>query len=168
MPSKDPIHVFSFNVTMMPSKDPIHLLVKTKHLHFLHLGSYFFHIIKILSLLFVLWSTIQKRMIIFGHRVCVPAQSCLILWNPMDCSLPGSSVREIFQARNSGVGCHFLLQGIFLTQGLNLCLLGLLNWQVDSLPLMPPGKPNFWSWSDRNVWWQSRPSFILSNFPIWP
>jgi len=42
MPSKDTIHVFSFNFTTMPSKDPIHLLVKTKHLHFLHLGSYFF------------------------------------------------------------------------------------------------------------------------------
>ena len=27
------------------------------------------------------------------------AQSCLILSNPMDCSLPGSSVRGIFQAR---------------------------------------------------------------------
>ena len=117
MPSKDPIHVFSFNVTMMPSKDPIHLLVKTKHLHFLHLGSYFFHIIKILSLLFVLWSTIQKRMIIFGHRVCVPAQSCLILWNPMDRSPPGSSVH----GKNTGVGCHAILQGVFLTPGSNPC-----------------------------------------------
>ena len=27
------------------------------------------------------------------------AQSCLTLWNPTDCSLPGSSVREILQAR---------------------------------------------------------------------
>ena len=32
-------------------------------------------------------------------------------------------------------GLHFLLQGIFLTQGLNLCLLKLLHWQLDSLPL---------------------------------
>ena len=31
---------------------------------------------------------------------------------PMDCSLPASSVHEIFQA----VGCHFLLQRIFPTQ----------------------------------------------------
>ena len=28
------------------------------------------------------------------------------------------------------VGCHALLQGIFLTQGSNLYLLGLLHWQV--------------------------------------
>ena len=34
--------------------------------------------------------------------------------------------------KNTGVGCHFLLQGIFLTQGSNLCL---LNWQADSLSL---------------------------------
>ena len=27
------------------------------------------------------------------------------------------------------------------TQELNLCLLSLLHWQVDSLPLVPPGKP---------------------------
>ena len=36
-----------------------------------------------------------------------------------------------FLGKSTGAGCHFLLQGIFLTQGLNLCL---LPWQVDSLP----------------------------------
>ena len=33
------------------------------------------------------------------------------------------------------MGFNFLLQGIFLTQRLNQCLLWLLHWQVDSLPL---------------------------------
>ena len=37
--------------------------------------------------------------------------------------------------------CHFLFQGIFLTQGLNPCLLLLLPWQVGSFPLLPPGNP---------------------------
>ena len=32
-------------------------------------------------------------------RECVRAQSCLTLCSPMDCSLPGSSVHGIFQAR---------------------------------------------------------------------
>ena len=41
------------------------------------------------------------------------------------------------------MGCHFLLQGIFLTQGSNQRLLILLHWQVGSLPLAPPGK--LWS-----------------------
>ena len=34
--------------------------------------------------------------------------------------------------KNTGVGCHFLLQGIFPTQGWNLHLLCLLLWQADS------------------------------------
>ena len=40
-----------------------------------------------------------------------------------------------FPGKNTGVGCHFLLQGIFLTQGSNPHLLCLLHWQADSLPL---------------------------------
>ena len=47
------------------------------------------------------------------------AQSCPTLCNPLDCSLPGSSLPGIFQARVTRVGCHFLLQGIFPTQGSN-------------------------------------------------
>ena len=48
------------------------------------------------------------------------AQPYLTLCNPMDCSLPGSSVHGIFQARElTGVGCYFLLQSIFPTQGSN-------------------------------------------------
>ena len=39
-------------------------------------------------------------------------QSCPSLYNPMDCSPPGSSVQEILPGKNTGVGCHFLLQGI--------------------------------------------------------
>ena len=34
--------------------------------------------------------------------------------------------------KSTGVGCRALLQGIFLTQGWNLCLLHLLHWQVGS------------------------------------
>ena len=37
--------------------------------------------------------------------------------------------------KNTGLGCHFFLQGIFLAQGSNPCLLCLLHWQKDSLPL---------------------------------
>ena len=42
--------------------------------------------------------------------------------------------------KNTGVGCHALLQGIFPTQGSNPCLLPLQHWQAGSLPLEPPGK----------------------------
>ena len=43
--------------------------------------------------------------------------------------------------KNIEVGCHFLLQEIFLTQGLNPCLLCLLYWQAYSLPLCHLGNP---------------------------
>ena len=41
-----------------------------------------------------------------------------------------------FPGKNTGVSCHFLLQGIFQTQGSNPCL---LHWQADSLPLCHQG-----------------------------
>ena len=55
--------------------------------------------------------------------MCLVAQSCLTLCNPVDCSPPGSLVHGDSPHKNTGVGCHDLLQGIFLTQGLNLGLL---------------------------------------------
>ena len=51
------------------------------------------------------------------------AQSCLTLCDPMDCSPPGSFCSWDFSGWNAGVGCHFLLQGIFQTQESNLPLL---------------------------------------------
>ena len=45
------------------------------------------------------------------------AQSCLALCESMDCSLPGFSVHGGSLGKKTGVGCHALLQGIFLTQG---------------------------------------------------
>jgi len=53
----------------------------------------------------------------------------------MDCCLPGSSVHEISQGRILGVGCYFILSGIFPTQGLNLHIWHLLHWRADSLLL---------------------------------
>ena len=54
-------------------------------------------------------------------------QSCPTLSNPVDCSLPGSSVHGDSPGKNIGVGCQAHLQGIFLTQGKNLLLLHLLH-----------------------------------------
>ena len=44
--------------------------------------------------------------------LCLVAQSCLILCDPVDCSPPGSSVHGDSPGKNPGVGCHALLQGI--------------------------------------------------------
>ena len=65
---------------------------------------------------------------------CSVPQLSLTLCDPMDRGArllcPWDSL-----GKNTGVGCHALLQGIFLTQGLNLCLLCLFHWQADSLSL---------------------------------
>ena len=158
----------------------------------------------------------QKQLFQYQGVTVKIAQSSLTLCNPMDCSLPGSSVHGIFPGNSTRVDCHFLLQGpsrprdrtrvshivdrhltfwatrevpprgylvylmtqlcmlslshawlyetawnvtcqaplsmglsrqqywsrlpfpppgIFLAQGLNLCLLCFLHWQADSFPL---------------------------------
>ena len=79
--------------------------------------------------------------LLYLTTACMHAKSlqlCLILCDPMNHSPPGSSDHGISQARilewkkkkkNTGVGWHALLQGIFPTQGSNLCL---LHWSGDS------------------------------------
>ena len=78
--------------------------------------------------------------------VCSGAQSCQTLCDPMDCSPPGSFDHGNSPGKNTGVGCHALVQEIFLIQGLNQCF---LHEQADSLPFDPPRKPfimcNSWS-----------------------
>ena len=55
--------------------------------------------------------------------MCLVAQSCPTFCDPMDYSLPDSSVHGDSPGKNSGVGCQTLLQEIVPTQGLNLGLL---------------------------------------------
>ena len=74
--------------------------------------------------------------------LCSVTQSCLTFCGSIDCSLPGSSLHGIFQARIlDGLPFPSPRNLIFPTQGLNPRLLHLLHWQTDSLPLAPPGKP---------------------------
>ena len=67
-------------------------------------------------------------------------QSCPTLCDPLDLQRPRILCPWDFSGKNTGVGCCFLLQGIFPTQGSNLSLLCLLHWQADSLPIKPLGK----------------------------
>ena len=46
-----------------------------------------------------------------------------------------------YPGKNTELGCHFLLQGIFSTQGSKPCLLQLLKWQADSILLSHLGSP---------------------------
>ena len=51
--------------------------------------------------------------------LCLAAQLCLTLCDPIDCSPPASSVHGDSSGKNTGVGCHVLRQGIFPTQRWN-------------------------------------------------
>ena len=74
--------------------------------------------------------------------------------------------------KNTGVGCHSLLQGIFPTQGSNLHLLCLLHWQADSLPTVSPvmGGPlihwNPYLIADFHRWWWKLDNLSLKNLEI--
>ena len=50
---------------------------------------------------------------------CLVSQSCLTLCDPVECSLPGSSVHGDSPGKNTEANCHALLQRIFPAQGLN-------------------------------------------------
>ena len=80
-------------------------------------------------------------------------QLCLTLCDPMDCGLPGSSVHGDSPGKNTRVGCHYLLQGIFPTQGWNLPLLCLLHWQAGSLPLSHLGCLIHHHGQAQRQWW---------------
>ena len=53
------------------------------------------------------------------YQIRSVTQSCPTLCDPMNCSPPGTSVHGDSPGKNTGMGCHALLQRIFLTQGLN-------------------------------------------------
>ena len=63
------------------------------------------------------------------------AKSCPTLASPWEVATQAPLSMDS-PGRNTGVGCHFLLQGIFLTHGLNPHP---LHWQADSLPLSHQG-----------------------------
>ena len=82
----------------------------------------------------------RKSQTILMKWACVHAQLPSRVWlfcSPMDCTPPGSSVHDV-PGKNTGVGCHFLLQGIFPPQGSNSHL---LHWQEHSLLLSHQGSP---------------------------
>ena len=68
--------------------------------------------------------------------LCLVAQLCMTLCEPMHHSPPGSPVLGDSPGKNTGVGCHAILQGIFPTLGIRSPAL-----QLDSLLSEPPGKP---------------------------
>ena len=90
---------------------------------------------------------LQREMLSAFHNLhwCMHAQSFRLFATPQTVACQAPLSME-FLRQEYCAGCHGPLQGIFLTQGSNPCLLCLLHWQACSLLLEPPGKetiPNF-------------------------
>ena len=99
------------------------------------------------SKLWIFEASLQKH-----TSMCVRlvAHLCLPLCDLRDCSPPGSSVHGDSPGKNTGVGCHALLQGIFPTQGLNL---DLLHCRQILYHLSHQGSPSMCGWMKWLVLW---------------
>ena len=96
-----------------------------------------------------MWNTVNaalREKFVLLNAICVCVFSSKVVSNSS--ATPWTAAHQALLSvyspdKNTGVGGHALRQGIFLTQGLNLCL---LHWQVGSLPLVPPEKPKNHGW----------------------
>ena len=80
--------------------------------------------------------------LIISDQVGASVSVMHVCWVSSVMSVSGQPYPWNSPGKNTGVGCHALLQGIFQTQGSKLHLLCLLPWQaVFFLPLAPPEKP---------------------------
>ena len=103
------------------------------------------------------------QLVLFYSWACVHACSVALVVSdsllPADCSPLGSSVHGDSPGKNTGVGCHALLQGIFPTKGSNSSCLQ--HWQVGSLPLALSGKPIVGILDIKEITWCLRPWVLL-------
>ena len=85
----------------------------------------------------------ENSIMMYMHACVLSHFSCVWLFVTLACQSVGFASCP---GKNTGVGCHFLLQGIFLAQEWNLCLLCLLNWQRVCFLFFTtelPGKPQY-------------------------
>ena len=112
-------------------------------------------------------NSVFKLFIRYVHAYSLsPLQSYPTLCHPMDSSLPGFCVHGDSPGKNTGVGCHALLQGIFPTR----------DWTIKPSSLMSPALAGvffttsaIWeapeldlpTWVDsRSRWWTGRPGVL--------
>ena len=92
-----------------------------------NLNSSAYYLLLLVFIVLIWWSNLMHACSVMSNYSATPwtvAPRLLCPWN--------------FPGKNTGMACHFPLQGIFLTQGQNQCL---LHWQADSLPLHHRGSP---------------------------
>ena len=84
--------------------------------------------------------SVHKSFTSFARPCCcyLVTKSCLTLLRPHELQPARLLYPWDFPGKNTGMGCHVLLQGIFPTRRLNLYL---PHWQADSLPLSHQESP---------------------------
>ena len=97
----------------------------------------------------LIYPTSSEHPVLDHYLMCATQCVCVLtLCDPLTVAHRTPLFWGILQARKRVV-CHFLPQGIFLTQGSNLHL---LHWQVGSLPLPPTGKHLYSSMNYKGTW----------------
>ena len=134
---------------------PQHSILGLYHNSFVHSsvvdGLCFFFLFLLYQILTIVFSYIYIYIFFFFFHMflwakafykscccCLAAKLCLTLLRPRGLQPSRLLCPWDFPGKNTGVGCHFLLQGIFRTRRLNPFL---LHWQADSLPLSHQGSP---------------------------
>ena len=103
----------------------------------------------------LIWAKEKNSQSLSSSKWTVCACVCAQSYDPWTVARqPPLSVE--FSRQNTGVNCHFLLEGIFPTQEPHLLLLSLLHWQMDSIPLCHLGSPEWTmgqliSWKTQSV-----------------
>ena len=97
--------------------------------------------------------------------VCVCAKSLQSCWTLRPHGLQSTRLLCPWDSldKNTGVGCHALLQGIFPKQESNSSLLCLLCWQAGSLPLVPPGRES--RKAPQGPWGKRAATLLWSPYP---
>ena len=105
----------------------VHAFFSSECFHFLWMNAKEVDLLDPMVVLFLIFWGLSILLSIVSASTYIPAnsacavlhlvaQSCPTLCDPMDCSPPSSSVHGGYPGKNTGVGCHALLQGIFSTQ----------------------------------------------------
>ena len=100
------------------------------------------------------FSELTGDMCVLSHFSCVPLFETVAHQVPL---CPWDS-----PGKNTGVGCHAFLQGIFRIHGMGLCLLCLLHWQEGSFPLVTTWKLH---WGQAGPTEASPVAYLVKNLP---
>ena len=89
----------------------------------------------------IIWVEIFSPQVNMQDCCCLVTESCPTLWRPRGLQPTRLFCPWDFPGKNTGMGCHFLLQGIFSTQRLNLHLLQVSCIESRFFTTEPLGKP---------------------------